>query len=219
MHCPALEATAVRASISRARPASGRRRSGSRKNSRQTSGTSRAITRASASPAIARRLCANRSCKSKLATRSTSPTQLNATRSSSIWSQTGLPRSPPTTRREFRQQADFAQPQPHRARRQQPRRLADDQRTSGYHPNDRVARTWDSLGDRFRPDRQCWFWYPAEQSSSRRITWRGRRCRSAALCCSASERPRHHQRKLVFPERVAVRADPFGHDHIGACIS
>jgi NAD(P)-dependent dehydrogenase (short-subunit alcohol dehydrogenase family) len=33
---------------------------------------------------------------------------------------------------------------------------------------------------------------------------------------SVSERPRHHQRKLVFPEGVAVRAGPLGHDNVRA---
>jgi hypothetical protein len=34
-----------------------------------------------------------------------------------------------------------------------------------------------------------------------------------------SERTRHHQRKLVFPEGVAARAGPFGHKNVATCLA
>ena len=36
---------------------------------------------------------------------------------------------------------------------------------------------------------------------------------------SAPERPRHHQRELFSPERVAVRPGPFGHDNVGTGVA
>jgi len=45
------------------------------------------------------------------------------------------------------------------------------------------------------------------------------RYRSKPSRWSASKRPRHHQRELFSPKRVAVRPDPLGHDNVRTCIA
>src|SRR5439155_17990547 len=35
----------------------------------------------------------------------------------------------------------------------------------------------------------------------------------------SSERPRHHQRELFLPKRVAVRSNPLAHDDVRTCLA
>jgi len=53
-------------------------------------------------------------------------------------------------------------------------------------------------------------WRQTEQTSGATAT-------QALRGASLSKRPRHHQRELFSPERVAVRSDTLGHDDVRAC--